>query len=267
VNRELHTVGAAVQGFQSAQVQGDEEDGQQAEQLGGSDAPSSAVAAGGTLQQAVMQQRLGDLQARKLQLEEGLAALGISAAGDAASVGLHIPKLPAGNPPGSLLPSSAAAAAPAAGRQPSRGAGSKQRGKKKQVQFDLAEADVFADVEAAAGAAGSGGGGGEHTGLVETERDRLIRLGILTPFDRLGGFERKVQQGLREAAPASDGAAGSQEGQQQHDSIRRVGEAVRAAKAARPTSILMDHTELPRPERMSRWVQVAWQAGRGMIIR
>jgi hypothetical protein len=35
----------------------------------------------------------------------------------------------------------------------------------------------------------------------------------------------------------------------QHESIRRVGEAVKAAKAAKPTSILMDHTELPRPDR------------------
>ena len=31
-----------------------------------------------------------------------------------------------------------------------------------------------------------------------------------------------------------------------------MGEAVRAAKAARPTAILMDHTELPRPDRLAR---------------
>lgn len=31
--------------------------------------------------------------------------------------------------------------------------------------------------------------------LVETERDRLIRLGLLTPFDKLEGFDMKVQGG------------------------------------------------------------------------
>ena len=32
-------------------------------------------------------------------------------------------------------------------------------------------------------------------GLVETERDRLIRRGLLTPFDQLSGFERRVVAG------------------------------------------------------------------------
>jgi hypothetical protein len=35
--------------------------------------------------------------------------------------------------------------------------------------------------------------------LVETERDRLIRTGMLTPFDRLDGFERRVRNSVTAA--------------------------------------------------------------------
>lgn len=42
--------------------------------------------------------------------------------------------------------------------------------------------------------------GGAAPKLVETERDRLIRIGVLTPFDKLQGFEMKVQ--AEAAAPA-----------------------------------------------------------------
>lgn len=48
-------------------------------------------------------------------------------------------------------------------------------------------------------------------GLVETERDRLIRQGLLTPFDNIEGFERKVKGG---AAPA-----GPQPGHQQQQQL------------------------------------------------
>lgn len=50
-----------------------------------------------------------------------------------------------------------------------------------------------------------GNGSGSGGGLVETERDRLIRSGMLTPFDRLDGFERKVTT----TATAAAGVAGA----------------------------------------------------------
>ncbi|KIY93273.1 DNA excision repair protein ERCC-6 [Monoraphidium neglectum] len=63
----------------------------------------------------------------------------------------------------------------------------------------------------AASDAGGGGGGGDAPmaggGLVETERDRLIRLGVLTPFDRLDGFERRVRSAP--APPPAAAAAGA----------------------------------------------------------
>ncbi len=76
--------------------------------------------------------------------------------------------------------------------------------------------------------------------------------GILTPFDRLDGFERRIERGpgQRGAGPASAQRQGQE--QQREESIQRVGEAVRAARAAKPTAVLMDHSELPRPDRPMR---------------
>ncbi|PNH00710.1 hypothetical protein TSOC_013455, partial [Tetrabaena socialis] len=50
-------------------------------------------------------------------------------------------------------------------------------------------------------AGGSGSGG--RVALVETEKDRLIRAGQLTPFDRLAGFERKMQSAAPPPPPRS----------------------------------------------------------------
>lgn len=88
--------------------------------------------------------------------------------------------------------------------------------------------------------------------------------GILTPFDRLDGFERRIERGPRQRGSGPDSTQQQQgEQQQREESIRRVGEAVRAAKAARPTAVLMDHTELPRPDRPMRWAAPGWDgAGR-----
>ncbi len=74
-------------------------------------------------------------------------------------------------------------------------------------------------------AAGDGGGAGGASGgaLVETERDRLIRRGILTPFAALEGFERRLQETVASAAAA----------------------AARAA-AARPRTMLVQPAQLPR---------------------
>jgi DNA excision repair protein ERCC-6 len=67
--------------------------------------------------------------------------------------------------------------------------------------------------------AAAGGGGG----FVETERDRLIRRGVLTPFAALDGFERRMQ-----------------------DSVASTVASARAAAASRPRTMLVDPSQLPR---------------------
>ena len=75
--------------------------------------------------------------------------------------------------------------------------------------------------------------------LIETERDRLIRLGVLTPFDNLGdAYEKKIEGG--------DGARG------RHASIEDVGRRMAAAREAKRTAKLMDPSELPRPQRAAK---------------
>ncbi len=92
----------------------------------------------------------------------------------------------------------------------------------------LVEVDLFEDVRPK-----KGGGGGQ---LIETERDRLIRLGVLTPFDNLGEYERKIQ--------GADKIKGA--------SIADVGRQMTAAGSARRTTKLMDPSELPRPQRAAK---------------
>lgn len=195
VRREVRTVAAAVEGFQQ---QDEEREQQEAEQRGGEEgggaqgdgqAPGPPPGApGGALQQALMQQRLAGLQAQQQQLEAALQELGVVSAGAVAG--------------GSAVaePANAAAAAAAGGRGrapmrgkrqaaaqlppagPSAGSGKQKQKGKQRVQFDLAEADVFEGADAAAGGAAAAAAAG---GLVETERDRLIRLvrgGALVPL-------------------------------------------------------------------------------------
>ncbi|KAL3138902.1 hypothetical protein ABBQ32_005724 [Trebouxia sp. C0010 RCD-2024] len=86
-------------------------------------------------------------------------------------------------------------------------------------------------------------------GLVETERDRLIRTGVLTPFDRLDGFERRVQSGAAasagQAGPSSSQAAVGQQ-QQQPDPFKHIADEYRQIRAGKTHAKLMDPAELPR---------------------
>lgn len=175
VHRELRTVGAAVRSFQQQadqaeqQQQQQEEDGEAAAEpeAEAGRAPGSVhiSAAGGTLQQAVMQQRLADLQARRQQLEEGMRQLGVEP--PAAPAPASIAAGPSRGKRLASAPGKQAAAEPAK----KGGAAGSKRKKGKKVQFaELEEADLFEDAGAAPG------GGDAAAGLVETERDRLIRL-------------------------------------------------------------------------------------------
>jgi hypothetical protein len=161
---------------QDGQPSEQQDQGQEAEEVLQRSAP--ATTAGGALQQAVMQQRLAGLEARKQQLQESLAGFGIappetqdgagpSNASQAAATAPHAP------------PSQQQQQGPrgraGAQQKPAASGSAMQKGKQKvkqKVQFELdADADIFADLDAAAGR-----GAGAQTGLVETERDRLIRL-------------------------------------------------------------------------------------------
>ena len=93
----------------------------------------------------------------------------------------------------------------------------------------------------AALAAAAGAGGGD-TGLVETERDRLIRMGVLTPFDAVGVAERRVA-----AAAPSDAATA------------RLAAALAAADAAKPRSTLLPPSALPPRERVARVDPRLWR--------
>jgi DNA excision repair protein ERCC-6 len=122
------------------------------------------------------------------------------------------------------------------------GTGTVSKGKKRQQapkdDSILMEVDLFEDVRPK-----KGGGGGA---LIETERDRLIRLGVLTPFDNLGDYEKKIQgdEGVKKA------------------SIADVGMRMLAEGASKRTAKLMDPSQLPRPQRAVKRVKESyWREG------
>ncbi|KAG0558340.1 hypothetical protein KC19_10G020700 [Ceratodon purpureus] len=77
------------------------------------------------------------------------------------------------------------------------------------------------------------------SGLMETERDRLIRTGLLTPFDRVKGFERKVQRAPR---PETEDEIRAKK------AAANLASSLAAAAMFRPTSKLLDASELPTQE-------------------
>lgn len=82
-------------------------------------------------------------------------------------------------------------------------------------------------------------------GFVETERDELVRKGILTPFHKLKGFERGVQQ----PGPSSSRTAPLDEDNTEDLFSASVARAVRSmseASQARSTTKLLDAKELPK---------------------
>ncbi|KAG1370187.1 DNA excision repair protein CSB [Cocos nucifera] len=80
------------------------------------------------------------------------------------------------------------------------------------------------------------------TGFVETERDELIRKGILTPFHKIKGFERRVQQPapsnrhVPEESAAEDHASAS---------IAKVAQLISDIARNRPATKLLDTVALP----------------------
>ncbi|OVA13656.1 SNF2-related [Macleaya cordata] len=82
-------------------------------------------------------------------------------------------------------------------------------------------------------------------GFVETERDELVRKGIFTPFHKLKGFERRLQQ----PGPSTRFSAPEEEDQAESIALDNVARAVRSiseAAQARSTTKLLDAKELPK---------------------
>ncbi|KAJ7972631.1 Protein CHROMATIN REMODELING [Quillaja saponaria] len=108
------------------------------------------------------------------------------------------------------------------------------RKRKKTVSFDE---DV--DFDAALDAASAG--------FVETERDELVRKGILTPFHKLRGFERRFQK------PGTANSHDEPEKEASDDlasaSVERAVRSISEAAQARPTTKLLEADALPELDR------------------
>lgn len=85
------------------------------------------------------------------------------------------------------------------------------------------------------------------TGFVETERDELVRKGVLTPFHKLQGFERRIEKPepsnrhrVAEDVKNNNSLASS--------SIGRALQSMSEAAQARPTTKLLDLESVPKLE-------------------
>ncbi|PON81759.1 Protein CHROMATIN REMODELING [Trema orientale] len=89
------------------------------------------------------------------------------------------------------------------------------------------------------------------TGFVETERDELVRKGILTPFHKLKGFERRLQEpGPSQRRNIS--TEGDRNDESASFSIARAAQSIVEAAQARPTTKLLDSAALPKLEAPTR---------------
>ncbi|KAI5315753.1 hypothetical protein L3X38_044929 [Prunus dulcis] len=82
-------------------------------------------------------------------------------------------------------------------------------------------------------------------GFVETERDELVRKGILTPFHKLNGFERRLQElgpSQRRNVPAEEHRSNDFASA----SVARAVQSISEAAQARPSTKLLDPEALPK---------------------
>ncbi|KAK9067540.1 hypothetical protein SSX86_011651 [Deinandra increscens subsp. villosa] len=85
-------------------------------------------------------------------------------------------------------------------------------------------------------------------GFVETERDELVRKGILTPFHNLKGYERRVE----ESGPSNTVEEIKEVNDFSSASISKAIKSISEAAKARPTTKLLDPDSLPRLEAPAR---------------
>lgn len=183
---------------------------------------------GHELEAAVVRERVAQLTAARQQLIGALAA----SDGDADAAG--------GGGGDGAGPS--AAASDASGPSDRRAAPAARRPRRPVQLIDDDEALL------AGPAPGEGGGGG---GLLETRRDRLIRTGVLTPFDSLEGYERRS----RAPPPRADAAvapyldAAGRSGKTLRQLVGQTTGRSEALAASRPSTVLLAPEQLPRLER------------------
>ncbi|KAL9227603.1 hypothetical protein vseg_003275 [Gypsophila vaccaria] len=115
--------------------------------------------------------------------------------------------------------------------KPKGGKDGNKEAKKKKKAVSYREDDEFdAVLNAASG------------GFVETERDELVRKGLLTPFHKLKGFERSIQQ----PGPSGPVENGNGTIDRVSESVARVAHSLAEAAQARPTTKLLSPTDLPK---------------------
>lgn len=81
-------------------------------------------------------------------------------------------------------------------------------------------------------------------GFVETERDELVRKGMFTPFHKLKGFERGIQQ--PEASTSHNAVEQENTNDLAYSSVERAARSFSQAAKARPTSKLLRPEEVPK---------------------
>lgn len=85
---------------------------------------------------------------------------------------------------------------------------------------------------------------GASAGFMETEREELIRKGLLTPFHKLKGFEKRVE--LPEPSHRQDDSAGQTEEAMEASRIARVAQSLKQIAQNRPATKLLDSESLPK---------------------
>jgi len=249
VGTELRAVTAAVESLQQQDEEEEETDG--CRHQAGPSSPSAAATAGGALQQAVMQQRIYGLNNRLNQLKESLAKHGVNPG----AVEADAQKKKTNKAMKQQYPSSSLLHPTIENITTYK----KDKTKKKQkVAFDVEEVDIFESHDDS----------DKHkTGrLVETERDRLIRMGVLTPFDQLSGFERRVERPSHQGENVvtdTGGVNGSGNNNaavaivdnnnlRMMDSVSRMKHKVQSLRQNKPKSKLLPTDQLPRQQRSIR---------------
>ncbi|CAI8602813.1 unnamed protein product [Vicia faba] len=121
-------------------------------------------------------------------------------------------------------------------RRPKKIKDDRKVSKRPAKRFKTVSFDDDADFDAVLDAA--------STGFVETERDELVRKGIFTPFHKLKGFERRIQQ--PEASTSHNAAELENTNNLALSSVERAARSFSQAARARPTSKLLEPGELPK---------------------
>ncbi|KAJ0052790.1 hypothetical protein Pint_01708 [Pistacia integerrima] len=180
-----------------------------------------ASANGLTLQHALATDRLESLKETKAQLEQELSIF----QNEKTSKGIKHDRLIQDLVKEEFRPKKKAKEAQKPGR--------KQSKRQKTVSFDD-DADFDSVLDAAS------------AGFVETKRDELVRKGILTPFHKLKGFERCLQQ----PGPSNRHNVTMEEEDKSSDlfsaSVDRAVRSMSEAAQTRPTTKLLDPEEIPK---------------------